>query len=123
MVVDRVAGAPLSWGGCGGSGGGGQLSPPRGVAGMGGGGLEATEFGPDGFLPEAPRDKAELLRSYQLDAVGGFVPVVLHVRSHDVMATIDPVLAAFSAAGAGVLVLSADSGRTGYDERVVLDDA
>jgi inosose dehydratase len=86
-------------------------------------GLKATEFGPEGFLPDAPREKAEVLRSFQLAAVGGFVPVVLHVQSHDVMATIDPVLEAFTAAGAETLVLSADSGLTGYDERVVLDDS
>jgi len=122
MVVDRVAGAPISWGVCEVPGWGEQLSPDRVLTEMREVGLKATEFGPEGFLPDAPRDKAEVLRSYQLAAVGGFVPVVLHVRSHDVMTTIDPVLESFTAAGAGVLVLSADSGQAGYDERVVLDD-
>src|SRR4051812_37634513 len=122
MVVDRVAGAPISWGVCEVPGWGHQLSADRVLTEMREVGLKATEFGPDGFLPDAPGDKAERLRSYHLAAVGGFVPVVLHVRSQDVMTTIDQVLEAFAAAGAGTLVLSADSGQAGYDERVVLDD-
>jgi inosose dehydratase len=122
MLLDRVAGAPISWGVCEVPGWGHQMASDRVLAEMRQVGLKATEFGPDGFLPDAPREKAAVLRSYELAAVGGFVPVVLHVGSRDVMATIGPALEAFTAAGAGVLVLSADSGLTGYDERVVLDD-
>jgi inosose dehydratase len=123
MLLDRVAGAPISWGVCEVPGWGHQLSPDRVLTEMRQAGLTATEFGPEGFLPDAPREKAEVLRSYQLAAVGGFVPVVLHVDSRDVMTTIGPALEAFVAAGAGILVLSADSGQAGYDDRVVLDDS
>jgi inosose dehydratase len=122
MLLDRVAGAPISWGVSEVPGWGYQLDRDRVLTEMREVGLTATEFGPDGFLPDAPREKAEVLRSYGLAAVGGFVPVVLHDPAGDVMATIDPVLDAFTAAGAQVLVLSADSGLTGYDERIELDD-
>jgi inosose dehydratase len=122
MLLDHVAGAPISWGVSEVPGWGHQLDPHRVLTEMRDVGLKATEFGPEGFLPEDPEEKAELLRSYQLAAVGGFVPVVLHVSSRDVMTTVQPALDSFVAAGATVLVLSADSGLTGYDERIVLDD-
>ena len=123
MLLDRVAGAPISWGVSEVPGWGYQLDRDRVLTEMREVGLTATEFGPDGFLPDAPGEKAEVLRSYGLAAVGGFVPVVLHDPARDVMTTIDPVLDAFTAAGAQVLVLSADSGLTGYDERIELDDS
>jgi len=122
MLLDRVAGAPISWGVSEVPGWGYQLEPDRVLTEMRDVGLAATEFGPDGFLPDAPEAKAETLRSYGLAAVGGFVPVVLHKSAVDVMATVGPVLDAFTTAGARVLVLSADSGLTGYDERIELDD-
>jgi inosose dehydratase len=122
MLTDRVAGAPISWGVCEVPGWGHQLTPGRVLTEMREVGLKATEFGPEGFLPDDPQQKADTLRSYDLAAVGGFVPVVLHQASSDVLSTVNPVLEAFTAAGADILVLSADSGLTGYDERVVLDD-
>jgi inosose dehydratase len=81
-------------------------------------GLVAAEFGPDGFLPDPA-----VLEEFGLAAVGGFVPVVLHEDSVDVMATVGAKLDEFVAAGGRMLVLAADSGRTGYDERVELSDA
>jgi inosose dehydratase len=85
-------------------------------------GLVATEFGPDGFLPDAPQEKVDLLKGYGLRAVGGFVPVVLHDPARDALLGLDAVLAAFVTAGADTLVLAADTGLTGYDERVELDE-
>ncbi|HEV3362025.1 MAG TPA: sugar phosphate isomerase/epimerase [Pseudonocardiaceae bacterium] len=85
-------------------------------------GLVATEFGPDGFLPDAPREKVDLLAGHGLRAVGGFVPVVLHDPARDALLGLDAVLAAFVTAGADTLVLAADTGLTGYDERVELDE-
>jgi inosose dehydratase len=122
MSLDRLAGAPISWGVCEVPGWGYQLSPQRVLAEMSTVGLVATEFGPEGFLPDAPQEKVALLASYGLVAVGGFVPVVLHDPTRDVLGSITPVLAAFATAGADTLVLSADTGRTGYDERAVLDE-
>jgi inosose dehydratase len=122
MVLDRVAGAPISWGVCEVPGWGHQLGPDRVLTEMHEVGLQATEFGPAGFLPEEPRAKAETLRGHGLAAVGGFVPIVLHDPGRTVLPAIDTELDSFVAAGAKVLVLSADTGLTGYDERVVLDD-
>ncbi|HEX3785723.1 MAG TPA: sugar phosphate isomerase/epimerase [Pseudonocardiaceae bacterium] len=123
MSLDRLAGAPISWGVCEVPGWGHQMAPERVLAEMASAGLVATEFGPEGFLPEAPQDKVALLASHGLVAVGGFVPVVLHDPTRDVLAAITPMLSAFGTAGADTLVLAADTGRTGYDERVVLDEA
>jgi inosose dehydratase len=121
-VADRTAGAPISWGVCEVPGWGHQLAPSRVLAEMRDVGLSATEFGPDGFLPDAPADKAAMLRSYGLTAVGGFVPVVLHEAGHDPVPEVDRALDGFVAAGAGVLVLAAATGGEGYDERPELDD-
>ncbi len=85
-------------------------------------GITATEFGPDGFLPAAPDARAATLAAYGLTAVGGFVPVVLHDPGHDPVPEIERVLESFAAAGAGTLVLAADTGLTGYDTRLELDE-
>src|ERR1700744_319110 len=123
MLLDRVAGAPISWGVSEVPGWGHQLPPARVLAEMRTAGLVATEFGPDGFLPAAPDAKAATLAEYGLSCVGGFVPVVLHDRDRDPMAGITPALAGFTAAGAATLVLAADTGVAGYDDRTELDDA
>jgi inosose dehydratase len=119
----RVAGAPISWGVCEVPGWGHQLPAARVLAEMRAVGLTATEFGPDGFLGDPPEDKAALLASYGLRAVGGFVPVVLHQPAHDPASDVDKVLDGFVAAGADVLVLAAATGRDGYDQRPELDAA
>ncbi|HEX3650402.1 MAG TPA: sugar phosphate isomerase/epimerase [Pseudonocardiaceae bacterium] len=123
MLTDRVAGAPISWGVCEVPGWGHQLEPARVLGEMRDAGLAATEFGPEGFLPTEPDRKAGLLAEYGLAAVGGFVPVVLHDPDHDPVAEITGTLAGFTAAGATTLVLAADTGATGYDQRAELDDA
>jgi inosose dehydratase len=123
MTGLRVAGAPISWGVCEVPGWGHQLPADRVLAEMRAVGLTATEFGPDGFLPDPPEDKAALLASYGLRAVGGFVPVVLHEPAHDPTSDVDRALDGFVAAGADVLVLAAATGRDGYDERPELDGA
>jgi len=51
----RIAAAPISWGVCEVPGWGYQLSPERVLREMQQLGVTATEFGPDGFLPEHPR--------------------------------------------------------------------
>jgi inosose dehydratase len=121
-AASRIAGAPISWGVCEVPGWGHQLAPDRVLTEMRAVGLVATEIGPDGFLPADPATLAHTLAEHDLHAVGGFVPVVLHVPSHDPTPAVDRVLDGFEAADARTLVLSADSGLAGYDSRPVLDD-
>ena len=121
--MDRVAGAPISWGVCEVPGWGWQLDPATVLAQMRDIGLVATEFGPEGFLPGDPQHKAKTLAHHGLRPVGGFVPVVLHDATHDPFPEITRALDGFVAAGAGTLVLAAATGADGYDARPVLDDA
>jgi inosose dehydratase len=120
-LLDRVAGAPISWGVCEVPGWGHQLDAGRVLSEMRDVGLTATEFGPDGFLPDEPAAKAATLAEHGLAAVGGFVPAVLHREGHDPLPDVDRALDSFLAAGAGVLVLAAASGADGYDARPELD--
>jgi inosose dehydratase len=83
-------------------------------------GLAATEFGPVGYLPEDP---AGLLAAHGLRAVGGFVPAVLHEPGHDPRPEVGAVAARYATAGAGTVVLAADTGGDGYDARPELDAA
>ncbi|MCW2916106.1 MAG: Myo-inosose-2 dehydratase [Actinomycetia bacterium] len=117
--MNRIAGAPISWGVCEVPGWGHQLTADRVLAEMRELGLAATEFGPDGFLPAEPGKRTELLETYGLAAVGGFVPVVLHDPAHDPLPEIDRALDSFGSAGC--LVLAAATGLDGYDGRPVLD--
>ncbi|MGQ7298126.1 sugar phosphate isomerase/epimerase family protein [Quadrisphaera sp. KR29] len=123
MTDLKIAGAPITWGVCEVPGWGTQLPVERVLREMREVGLSATEFGPEGFLPVDPADRAAVLRDHGLVAVGGFVPVVLHDPERDPVPALRTELEAFVAAGAGVVVLSADSGLSGYDERVELDEA
>jgi inosose dehydratase len=119
----NIAGAPISWGVCEVPGWGYQLPPDRVLTEMQQVGLAATEFGPDGFLPADPALMAQFLASHHLTAVGGFTPVVLHEPGHDPAPEIGRLLGGYDAAHAGVLVLSAATGRDGYDTRPDLDEA
>lgn len=121
--MDRVAGAPISWGVCEVPGWGWQLDAATVLSQMRDVGLAATEFGPDGFLPEDPQHKAKTLADNGLRAVGGFVPVVLHDATRDPVPEIELALEGFVAAGASTLVLAAATGTAGYDERPALDGA
>lgn len=119
----RIAGAPISWGVCEVPGWGYQLPPDRVLREMQEVGLAATELGPDGFLPTEPTAMAAVLEQHHLRAIGGFTPVLLHRPDHDPLPDVEVVLQRFAATGSTVLVLSADSGLTGYDTRPELDEA
>jgi inosose dehydratase len=119
--TQRLAGAPISWGVCEVPGWGYQLPTELVLSEMAAAGLRAAEFGPDGFLPDAGSDRAAVLHRFGMSAVGGFVPVVVHldeVDPHDY----DGLFGAFREAGAGVVVLAAVSGQDGYDSRPELDE-
>ena len=118
---DRIAGAPISWGVCEVPGWGHQLDSALVLAQMREVGLAATEFGPDGFLPDAPTEKARVLSRAGLQAVGQFVPVVLHDAGADPLPTVEVAMAGLVAARASTVVIAAATGADGYDERPVLD--
>jgi len=120
-VLDRVAGAPISWGVCEVPGWGWQYDPKTVLTQMHEVGLRATEFGPEDFLPPAPRDRAALLAAHGLKAVGQFVPVILHQPAHDPLPEVDRAMNALVEAGASTVVLAAATGARGYDARPVLD--
>ena len=120
--VDRIAGAPISWGVCEVPGWGYQMPADQVLRQMSEVGLRATELGPDGFLPADPVGLATTLAEHDLHAVGGFTPFVLHRPDVEPMIELDRLLPAFTAARAGVMVLSADSGLSGYDSRPELED-
>ncbi|MFC0448175.1 sugar phosphate isomerase/epimerase family protein [Rhodococcus jostii] len=119
----RLAGAPISWGVCEVEGWGHQLEPDRVLTEMRDAGLAATELGPDGFLPADPHELTETLARYDLTAVGGFVPVLLHDPNHDAVAAVGGALDALVASKSEVMVLAAVTGSVGYDSRPELDDA
>lgn len=118
----RIAGAPISWGVCEVPGWGHQMSPDRVLAEMKRIGLTATEFGPQGWLPADPQARAEAVARHGLEPVGSFFLAVMHDPDIDPLPQVEKELDAFDAAGGSYLVLAADSGREGYDDRPVLDE-
>jgi len=77
-MLQRLAGAPISWGVCEVPGWGLELQPDRVLSEMREIGLAATELGPVDYLPPDPPALAALLWEHDLRLVGGFVPLVLH---------------------------------------------
>lgn len=112
----KIAGAPISWGVCEVPGWGHQMSPDRVMQEMSTLGLQATEFGPVGFLPEDPHAKAAFLEKHQMRAIGGFYPILLHDKDHDPLPTLLEELKGYVSSKAEVLVLAASTGVEGYDE-------
>lgn len=121
-VIDRVGAAPISWGVCEVPDWGHQLTPETVLAQMRDVGLAATEFGPDGFLPDEPEAKARTLADHGLEAIGQFVPVVLHDPGYDPVPEVETAMAGLVAARADTVVIAAATGSDGYDTRPVLDD-
>lgn len=122
-LTERIAAAPISWGVCEVPGWGWQHQPPTVLSEMRELGIAATEFGPDGFLPDSPQGKADTLAQYGLAAVGQFVPVVLHDPASDPLPTVEAAMAGLVAAHASTVVIAAATGAEGYDDRPELDEA
>ncbi|GAA4115446.1 sugar phosphate isomerase/epimerase [Knoellia locipacati] len=121
-LAERIAGAPISWGVCEVPGWGFQLDVDTVLREMREVGIVATEFGPDGFLPDEPVAKADALAAAGLSAVGQFVPVVLHDAGHDPLPEVESAMEALTVAGATTVVVAAATGVEGYDARPELDD-
>lgn len=122
-LSERIAGAPISWGVCEVPGWGFQLDVDTVLDQMREVGIVATEFGPDGFLPVAPADKAQALADAGLRAVGQFVPAVLHDPEHDPLPDVENAMEALVVAGATTVVIAAATGVEGYDARPELSEA
>lgn len=122
LPVDRIAGAPISWGLCEVPGWGHQLTPTRVLSEMQSLGLVATEFGPPGFLEADAGSRVAQLAAYGLGAVGGFHVAVLHDPGHDPVPVVDAFIEECLAADAGMVVVAAGTGQDGYDDRPELDE-
>lgn len=121
-LTDRIAAAPISWGVCEVPGWGWQHQPPTVLTQMRELGVTATEFGPEGFLPDSPEGKAQTLAAYGLAAVGQFVPVVLHDPRTDPLPVVEAAMAGLVAARASTVVIAAATGAEGYDDRPEMDE-
>ena len=116
-MMERVAGAPITWGVDGSPGWGHLMDRDRVMAEMVDVGLAATELGPDGYLPSDPSDLAEYLSTYGLTIVGGFVPALLY-RPDRIDSELDYVKRAsaqLAATGSKILVLGPSTDHAGYD--------
>jgi inosose dehydratase len=122
--MDRLAGAPISWGVCEVPGWGVELPPDRVLSEMRELGLPATELGSDGYLPTDP----DALRSFVTDThglkmIGGFVPVVVHEPAQQA-ATIEAThrAAALMSGAGGTLFISAAVTTWDWDPREPVSD-
>ncbi len=123
-LLERVAGAPITWGVDGSPGWGYLMNRDRVLREMVESGLSATELGPDGYLPTDPVELGEYLSRFDLSIVGGFVPALLY-RPDQVDTVLEYVTRAarqLAATGSEVLVLGPSSHHPGYDTSVDMTD-
>lgn len=123
-LLERIAGAPITWGVDQSPGWGYVMGRDRILDEMQEVGLRATELGPDGFLPVDPAELDPLLGSRDMQLVGGFVPVRLYREEllSTELAYADRAARTLSGAGAGTFVLGPASVLDGYDTPVELSD-
>jgi len=123
-ILDRVAGAPITWGVCEVPGWGGQLTPKRVLHEMKELGLGATELGPEGYLPADASELRSLLGKEDLRLVGGFVPATLYAGDvDDELARVTASADLLAGGGATVLVLAASAATDDYEQSPELDSA
>jgi inosose dehydratase len=123
-LLERVAGAPITWGVDGSPGWGYLMDRDRVMREMVESGLSATELGPDGYLPTDPAELREYLARFDLSIVGGFVPALLY-RPDRIDGELEYVARAarqLAATGSKVLVLGPSSHHPGYDIPVDMSD-
>lgn len=123
-LLQRVAGAPITWGVDGSPGWGYLMDRDRVMNEMVDSGLAATELGPDGYLPTDPVELREYLSRYGLSIVGGFVPALLY-RPDRIAAELEYVGRAsrqLASTGSEVLVLGPSSHHPGYDTSVEMSE-
>ena len=122
--LERVAGAPITWGVDGSPGWGFLMDRDRVLTEMAESGLAATELGPDGFLPTDPRELQNFLAGYRMGIVGGFVPALLYRpdRVDQELEYVERAARQLGSTGSKVLVLGPSSHHSGYDTSVDMSD-
>jgi inosose dehydratase len=123
-LLERVAGAPITWGVDGSPGWGYLMDRDRVMGEMVEAGLSATELGPDGYLPTDPVELGEYLARFGLSIVGGFVPALLYRpdRIESVLEYVRRAARQLAATGSEVLVLGPSAAHPGYDTPVNMTD-
>ena len=123
-LLERVAGAPITWGVDGSPGWGFLMDRDRVMREMMDSGLSATELGPDGYLPTDPVELSEFLEQYDMSIVGGFVPALLYRadRVDEQLAYVTRAAHQLASTGSKVLVLGPSSANPGYDTPVDMSD-
>lgn len=124
-LLERIAGAPITWGVDESPGWGHLMGRDRVLAEMRESGLSATELGPDGFLPTDPAELRDYVAGYDMSVVGGFVPALLYRpdRIDDELAYVARASRQLAATGSAVLVLGPSSHNPGYDTPYDMSDA
>jgi inosose dehydratase len=123
-LLERVAGAPITWGVDGSPGWGYLMDRDRVMREMVESGLSATELGPDGYLPTDPAELQDFLARFGMSIVGGFVPALLY-RPDQIDQVLEYVRRAatqLAATGSEVLVLGPSAAHPGYDTPVDMTD-
>jgi inosose dehydratase len=123
-LLERVAGAPITWGVDGSPGWGFLMDRDRVLREMVESGLSATELGPDGYLPQDPSELQDYLAGFDLSIVGGFVPALLYRsdRIDEQLAYVTRAARQLASSGSKVLVLGPSSANPGYDIPVDMSD-
>ena len=123
-LLERVAGAPITWGVDGSPGWGFLMDRDRVLREMVESGLSATELGPDGYLPTDPSELRDYLAGFDLSIVGGFVPALLYRpdRIDEQLAYVTRAARQLASSGSKVLVLGPSSANPGYDIPVDMSD-
>jgi inosose dehydratase len=91
------------------------MRPDRVLAEMREIGLEATELGPPGYLPDDVAARRSLLDRYEMRLVAGFLAAVLHEPRLSAAVEIEKQAQVLEASGAEVLVLAAALPGASYD--------
>jgi inosose dehydratase len=123
-IVERVVGAPISWGVCEVPGWGLQLPVERVLGEMRDLGLRATELGAIGWLPTDAKELAGVLAEYELRVTAAFVPLVCHdpARRDATLTSATEMAALLQAIGADLFVTAVVSDPDDWQRPPVDDD-
>jgi len=111
----NVSGAPISWGVSELPDWGYRMAPDRVLSEMKSIGLDATELGPPGYLPEDPQLCRAMLDRHGLRLVAGFLATVLHDPGTTAISELTKQARTLKSAGAEMLVLAAALPGNSYD--------